>query len=92
MKQLTAMQQMIEKIESCQKLLPSAILAQLRLDAVELLPVEKQTHKDAYNQGYRDGESDSAAWDDPTRDFAEYEDAEQYFNQTFKTDNDETTD
>jgi hypothetical protein len=47
----------------------------------EALEMEKQQIKDAYNQGYRDGEDDSSG-----KDISLYNDAELYFNETFKKD------
>lgn len=50
----------------------------------EKLPDEKQAIKDAYNQGYRDGER-IGELADPSKDISEFDNAENHFNDTFKT-------
>ena len=57
----------------------------------ELLEIEKQHREkikkqyiiDAYNQGYRDGELDAVNPKTNNKDIAEFNDAINYFNQTF---------
>ena len=55
-------------------------------DVMELIdgifiPKEKQAIKDAYNKGYRDGESGSGSSVWPDKDISEFDDAEQYYNE-----------
>ncbi len=45
--------------------------------------IEKQQIKDAFNQGYREGETD--LFERAKEDIKEYSDATIYFNQTFNT-------
>jgi hypothetical protein len=45
----------------------------------QALEMEKQQIIDSYNQGYRDGEDDSLG-----KDISLYNDAELYFNETYK--------
>lgn len=45
----------------------------------QALEMEKQQIIDSYNQGYRDGEDDSSG-----EDISLYNDAEKYYNETYK--------
>ena len=45
----------------------------------------KQQIKEAYNQGYRDGFLDAQSQSIGGKDIAEFNNAENYYNQTFKT-------
>jgi len=55
----------------------------INLINTELLEIEKQQHLDTYNQGYRDGELDAVNPKTTNKDIAEFNDAINYFNQTF---------
>ena len=45
--------------------------------------MHKEEIKDAYNQGYRDGEHDASNIPLSIGDISEYNNAEQYYNETF---------
>ena len=47
--------------------------------------MEKEQIQDAYNQGYRDGEHDASNIPLSIGDISEYINAEQYYNETFKS-------
>jgi len=49
---------------------------------------EKQAIIDAYNQGYRDGYSEADCGVISDKDVSEFDDAEQYFNNTYKQQDD----
>lgn len=49
----------------------------------KLFEKEKEQIKDAYNQGYRDGEIQEY---NSENDVSEFDDAENYYNNTFKND------
>jgi len=52
-------------------------------EVMAMLGKEQSAIEEAYNQGYRDGEIETP--DEYTRDISEFNDANQYFNETFKT-------
>lgn len=45
---------------------------------------DKQQIKDSYNQGYRDGERDAQS-QVSEKDIADFDDAENYYNETYKS-------
>ena len=57
-------------------------------DALEIcknaLIIEKQQIKDAFDEGYRQGFHDGVCSVENGKDISEYEDAENYYNDTFK--------
>jgi len=56
-------------------------VAQVWLDVKEL---HKEEIKNAYNAGYREGEHDGVALSGNENDISNYDNAEQYYNETFK--------
>jgi len=46
--------------------------------------MEKQQIEEAFNQGYRDGESDASNPTNVSIDVSEFANAEEYYNETFK--------
>jgi len=55
---------------------------------VQATKMFKQQIKDAYNQGYRDGHEDGQFTIFPAfQDVAEFSNAENYYNETFKNEN-----
>lgn len=79
MKQQTAVEWLKDNLPSLFEDDSSSFYADLFDQAKEM---EKQQIKTAYNKGYQDGEIDSLDAKDGNVEF--FEDAEQYYNETFK--------
>lgn len=84
MAQNTALQTLIKELETRQEdsNLSACVAFEVAIRrAYELLPKERQDIEDGYNQGYRDGENNTEI--NTTKDVAEFDDANNYFIQTF---------
>ena len=80
MAQNTAMQEAINKFDNLNPY--QGFTAQEVVNILlELLPKERQDIIDGYNQGYRDGENNTEI--NTTKDVSEFDDANNYFIQTF---------
>ena len=66
--------------------LTDKILHFLSLVFIEAMKQEEQQIKDAYNQGFREGVADSASYPNisDSNDVSVYENAQNYYNETFK--------
>lgn len=84
----TALQTLIERLKQFKEITANPYMVRgINLaikEATELLPKERQQIIDGFNQGYREGETDSN--DNGGKlpiDVSEYDDANNYFIQTF---------
>ena len=86
-KKLTAIQELIERFTEFQSQslehAPHLFGVWFFNNAEVLLEKEREVIEEAYNQGYRDGEIETI--DNYEGDISEFDDANQYFNETFKT-------
>ena len=80
MQKKTAMQQLIDYMRANFHLTEST-----EMEFTDSLEAEKEQIKDAYNQGYRDGQQDLPDKLN-SNDISKYEDAENYFTKTYKKD------
>ncbi len=76
----TALNELIEWIDVYCKHQPYLVPQELKAKAQSLLPKEKEIIMNAFNEGYREGETDNRY---DKRDIGEYSNAEQYFNTIF---------
>jgi hypothetical protein len=53
-------------------------------EIIQAKAMEKQQIEEAFNQGYRDGESDASNPTNVSIDVSEFANAEEYYNETFK--------
>lgn len=85
-KRLTPMREHIEWLEEEIKenrTVYRSALIDAKYQAMQRLEKEREAIMNAYNQGFRDGEIET--YDEYSRDVSEFEDANRYFNETFKT-------
>ncbi len=85
-KQQTAMRILRDRLQKVIDIEPSGTIEVIikQIDT-ELLAVEKQQHIDTFNAGYREGELDAVNPKTVDKDIAQFDDALNYFNQTFNT-------
>lgn len=81
----TAMQQLIDFLEPELKM-GDFLQLPAHEKAKQLLEAEKEQIMEAYNFGYREGFHDGKSCVSDEKDVSEFENAEQYHTQTFKSD------
>ena len=80
---ITVLQELINHISICQNDNFISDVEYVKEKAIELLAKEKEQIKNAFNQGYRDGEIDGQ-FSENDSDVSNFENAETYYNDEFK--------